>query len=68
MEMVLLGGLGPVTAVVGRGNMFKSTAIHYMKLSAMNRIFSTIEATSMPNTETTFRNLLWKDLLIVLNT
>jgi len=54
-EMVLLGGLGPVTAVVGRGNMFKSTAIHYMKLSAMNRIFSTIETAS--NTYDTETNI-----------
>lgn len=45
-EMILLGGLGPVTAVVGRGNMFKSTIMHYMKLSAMNRIFSTTQTVS----------------------
>lgn len=45
-ESVLLAGLGPVTAVVGRGNMFKSTILHFMKLSAMNRIFSTVPTSS----------------------
>lgn len=42
-ENVLLGGLGTMTAIVGRGNRFKSTIANYMMLSATNRIFSTTE-------------------------
>lgn len=34
-ESVLNGGLGPITGVVGIGNNFKSTIMHYMMLSAM---------------------------------
>lgn len=45
-ESILLGGLGAITAVVGRGNRFKSTVMHYMLLSAMNRITSTAETSS----------------------
>ena len=40
---VLLGGLGGITAIVGRGNRYKSTIMHYMMLSAMDRMFSTSE-------------------------
>lgn len=39
----LVGGLGAITAVVGRGNRYKSTIMHYMMLSAMDRIRSTNE-------------------------
>lgn len=45
-QHILLGGLGAITAVVGRGNRFKSTIIHYMMLSAMNRIYSTTETSA----------------------
>jgi hypothetical protein len=38
-ENILLGGLGALTGVAGRGNMFKSTILHFMMLSAMNRLF-----------------------------
>jgi len=50
-QNVLLGGLGGITAVVGRGNRFKSTVIHYMMLSAADRIMSTAE-TSMSTYDT----------------
>ena len=30
---------GPITAIVGTGNNFKSTIMHYMMLSAANRVF-----------------------------
>lgn len=42
-ESILLGGLGALTGVSGSGNLFKSTIMHYMSLSAMDRIFSTTE-------------------------
>lgn len=45
-QNILLGGLGAITAVVGRGNRFKSTVLHYMMLSAMNRLFSTSETSA----------------------
>jgi hypothetical protein len=37
-EMILNGGLGAITGVVGIGNNFKSTILHYMNLSALSRI------------------------------
>ena len=37
-EHILNAGLGPITAVAGRGNMFKSTIMHYMMLSAADKI------------------------------
>lgn len=37
-ETIYNGGLGPITAVVGTGNNFKSTITHYMLLSAMDKI------------------------------
>lgn len=37
-ESILNGGLGSLTAVVGIGNNFKSTLLHYMMLSAAERI------------------------------
>lgn len=40
-ESVINGGLGLLTAVVGMGNRFKSTILHYMSLQAMNRVLST---------------------------
>lgn len=36
-ESLLNGGLGSITGVVGIGNNFKSTIMHYMMLSAMAR-------------------------------
>lgn len=45
-EQILLGGLGSITAIVGRGNRYKSTIMHYMLLSAMDRLFSTIETSA----------------------
>jgi hypothetical protein len=45
-ENILLGGLGALTGLAGRGNMFKSTILHYMMLSAMNRIFYAAETSA----------------------
>lgn len=45
-QNVLCGGLGCITAVVGRGNRFKSTILHYMMLSAMDRLFTTTESSA----------------------
>lgn len=50
-ESVLLGGLAILTGVYGRGNHFKSTILHYMMLSAANRLSSTVE-TSMSTYDT----------------
>lgn len=40
-ESIYNGGLGPITAVVGTGNNFKSTILHYMMLSAADRVQAT---------------------------
>lgn len=40
-ESIYNGGLGPITAIIGAGNNFKSTIMHYMMLSAANRVFET---------------------------
>jgi hypothetical protein len=40
-ENILLGGLGILTGVTAKANDFKSTLLHYMMLSAVDRIFST---------------------------
>lgn len=45
-ENILLGGLGSLTGVVGTGNSFKSTLLHYMMLSAMDRIMSSVETSA----------------------
>jgi len=50
-EHILLGGLGALTAIVGRGNRYKSTILHYMMLSAADKIFETSE-TSMSTYDT----------------
>ena len=39
-EYILNGGLGAVTGVVGIGNNFKSTFMHFMQLSALSRIYT----------------------------
>lgn len=39
-ENILLGGLGPLTGMVGPGNMYKSTIVHFMMLSAMAKIWA----------------------------
>jgi hypothetical protein len=50
-ESILLGGLGALTGVTGRGNMFKSTIMHYMMLSAADKLMSTAD-TSMSTYDT----------------
>ena len=50
-ENILLGGLGSTTGVVGGGNKFKSTVVHFMSLSAMSRLITTTE-TSMSTYDT----------------
>lgn len=42
-ETIYNGGLGPITAVVGTGNNFKSTITHFMMLSAADRIAESTE-------------------------
>jgi hypothetical protein len=42
-ETIINGGLGPATAIVGAGNNYKSTILHYMMLSASDKIFATAE-------------------------
>lgn len=37
-ETIYNGGLGPVTGIVGRGNTYKSTILHYMMLSAASKL------------------------------
>ena len=37
-ETIINGGLGTITAVIGGGNNFKSTILHYMTLAAADRI------------------------------
>jgi hypothetical protein len=37
-ESILNGGLGLITGIAGRGNMFKSTIMHYMMLSAADKM------------------------------
>lgn len=37
-ETIINGGLGPITGVTGPGNNFKSSIMHYMMLSAADRI------------------------------
>jgi hypothetical protein len=37
-EMILVGGLAPLTGIVGIGNNFKSTLMHFMTLMAMSRM------------------------------
>lgn len=42
-EWILNGGLGSINAVVGIGNNFKSTLLHYMCLSAASKVYSVSE-------------------------
>lgn len=39
-ESILNGGLGMLTGITGIGNSFKSTVMHYMTLSAMEKIYA----------------------------
>ena len=50
-ENILLGGLGTLTGVTGIANSYKSTIMHYMMLSAANRLSYTTE-TSMSTYDT----------------
>jgi hypothetical protein len=44
-ESILNGGLGNITGVVGIGNNFKSTIMHYMQLSAMSKFDNSAAST-----------------------
>lgn len=46
-ESIINGGLGPITAIVGTGNNFKSTINHYMMLSAVDKIYASNVSTAM---------------------
>ena len=50
-ETFINGGLGSITAIVGAGNNFKSTILHYMLLSAASRVKEATE-TSMVTYDT----------------
>jgi len=51
-ETILNGGLSSLTSLTGTGNSFKSTIIHYMMLSAANKIkYSTETAMTTYDTE-----------------
>ena len=41
-QMILLGGIGNVTGIVGPGNSFKTTVMRYMILSALSRMDATV--------------------------
>ena len=38
-ESIINGGLGQLTGIVGPGNSFKSTILHYLMLSAADKVF-----------------------------
>jgi hypothetical protein len=61
-ENILNGGVGALTAVVGKPNMFKSTIAHYMTLSASAKISSSGYAPFI-NTYDTESNMLPERLL-----
>lgn len=42
-ESIINGGLGQITALVGKGNVYKSTIAHYMMLSAADKIAASKE-------------------------
>lgn len=42
-ESIYNGGLSPITAIVGTGNNFKSTIMHYMMLSAANKMLPYVD-------------------------
>ena len=42
-ETFINGGLGPITAIVGSGNNFKSTILHYMLLSATSKVMEAVD-------------------------
>ena len=50
-ESIINGGLGYVTGIVGAGNNYKSTILHYMMLSAADKIKETHD-TSMSTYDT----------------
>ncbi|EKD89630.1 MAG: hypothetical protein ACD_33C00023G0001, partial [uncultured bacterium] len=55
-ENILNGGLGVLTAIAGRGNMFKSTLAHYMILSAADKVMQSGHDTYI-NTNDTEMNI-----------
>lgn len=42
-EAIYNGGLGQITAIMGAGNNYKSTILHYMSLSAADKIMMTTD-------------------------
>jgi len=51
-EKILNGGLSGVVGVVGMGNNFKSTIIHYLMLQATDRLLSSIDEVPMHTYDT----------------
>lgn len=54
---ILNGGLANITGMVGIGNSFKSTCMHYMNLSAMNRIMCGLKKKTFNSTYDTEVNI-----------
>lgn len=42
-QYVLLGGIGNITGLVGPGNCFKTTVMRYLILSALSKLYGTVE-------------------------
>lgn len=51
-ESLLLGGLGPVTGMTGKGNTYKSTVMNYMCMSATDRILASVPETHVEDYDT----------------
>lgn len=46
-ETIINGGLGAISGIVGAGNNYKSTILHYMMLSASDKILTTHDTAMM---------------------
>jgi len=57
-ETIYNGGVSPIFAIVGTGNTYKSTILHYFMLTAMDRMEATIPDESILFTYDSENNLL----------
>ena len=63
-QMVMSGGFGPITGVVGKPHMFKSTILKSLLYRAMLRIFSTMNTSAlMYDTEITVVEAHQRDMI-----
>lgn len=53
-EMLMNGGLGALTGIVGRPNRYKSLSMHYMSCTAMARIQEGLTGTGIETTKNTY--------------